>query len=184
MQRIAGDDHASATSRVSMAADVFSRTYLQRVHRFAVLVSPPGTDPEDVAQDAMVSALAQLDRYDSSRGSVDAWLWRIVVNRGRDAGRVARRIELLVERLATLGRPDHSAEVSPESLALDRIRDEELIAAVRRLPRRYRTLIALRYGAGRSSPEISEMLGMTRMAVVKATRRALDRLRNELEVSE
>jgi DNA-directed RNA polymerase specialized sigma24 family protein len=43
-----------------MTAEAFSTTYMRRVLRFAVMVSPPGTDPEDVAQDVMVTALSRL----------------------------------------------------------------------------------------------------------------------------
>jgi RNA polymerase sigma factor (sigma-70 family) len=68
-----------------------------------------------------------------------------------------------------------------EASVFRRPRDRELIEAVRRLPRRCRSVMALRYGAGLSSAEIAGALGTTRMAVVKATRRALDRLRTELE---
>ena len=84
----------------------------------------------------MVRALAHLDRFDPARGTAEAWLWRIVVNLAHDAGRLAGRTELLLERLASRAGP--LAEVSAETAALDRIRDQDLIAAVRRLPRRYR----------------------------------------------
>jgi RNA polymerase sigma-70 factor (ECF subfamily) len=162
------------------AAETFAAAHLPRVLRFAVMVSPPGTDPEDLAQEAMVRALAHLDRFDPARGTADAWLWRIVVNLARDAGRLAGRTELLLERLAS--RAGGLAEVSAETAALDHMRDQDLLEAVRRLPRRYRSLIALRYGAGLSSPEIAKLLGTTRMAVVKASGRALARLRTDLEV--
>ena len=73
-------------------------------------------------------------------------------------------------------------ESSAESAALERLHNRELVEAVRRLPRRYRSLIALRYGAGLSPTQIANTLGTTPMAVIKATRRALDRLRQDLEV--
>jgi RNA polymerase sigma-70 factor (ECF subfamily) len=170
-----------STKPRAMTAEALSATYLPRVLRFAMLVSPRGIDPEDVAQDAMVTALGRLDQFDPSRGSVDAWLWRIVVSRARDAGRVARRTELLLERILAPSDQGLTLEPSPESVVLERLRDQDLIAAVRRLPRRYRTVIALRFGAGLSSPEVAEMLQTTRMAVVKTMRRALDRLRKDLE---
>lgn len=155
-------------------------TYLPRVRQFAVMVSPSGTDPDDLAQQAMVRALERPERLEPGRGSFDAWLWRVVVNLARDAGRLSRRTDLLVGRLAMHG-GGGSAAVSPERLALDQLRDEQLIDAVRRLPRRHRSLIALRYGAGLSAAEIAECLGTTRMTVAKTLRRALDRLRADLE---
>ncbi len=142
------------------------------------MVSPQEADPEDLAQQALLRALEAVDTYDPCRGPLDAWLWRIVVNVGRDAGRVARRREMLRERLIR-GQP-LAERANPESAALDQLRDGVLIDAVRDLPRRYRSLIALRYGADMSSGEVADALGTTRMAVAKGTRRALDALRARL----
>lgn len=160
-----------------VTAEELVATYLPRVHRFAVLVSPPGIDPEDLAQQAMLRALERLGRFDPGRGPLDPWLWRVVVNLARDAGRLSRRGEVLAARLAVR----HRGDASPETVALAHLRDAQLVDAVRRLPRRHRSLIALRYGAGLSTVEIAECHGTTRMTVAKALRRALDRLRADLE---
>ena len=126
----------------------------------------------------MITAIGNLDRYDPARGSADAWLWRIVVTRGRDLGRVARRQSLLVDRISIL----RVARQSPaaEEEALDRTRDRDVIAAVRSLPKRYRTLIALRYGAELPVADVASALGISRMAAAKAMDRALKRLRTQL----
>jgi RNA polymerase sigma-70 factor (ECF subfamily) len=172
-------DEVDAAGADDLTAEALAARHLSRVHRFAVMVTPHGADPEDLAQQAMLKALEALDRFDPSRGTPDAWLWRIVVNVAHDAGRLRRGKERLVERLVAHERST-VAMVSPETLALNRLQDDELIAAVRRLPPRYRRLIALRYGAGLGSAEVARLLGTTRMAVAKATRRALDRLRTDL----
>jgi RNA polymerase sigma-70 factor (ECF subfamily) len=181
MERTGASDQMASTASPSITAEAFAATYLTRVLRFALMVSPPGTDAEDVAQDAMITALARLDTFDPSRGTMDAWLWKIVVSRACDAGRVMRRTGVLVERIASVGDRDSPISQSTDSLALERLRDQDLIAALRRLPGRYRTVIALRYGAGLSSPDIAQTLGTTSMAVKKTMRRALDRLRADLE---
>jgi RNA polymerase sigma factor (sigma-70 family) len=162
-------------------AEDLATYYANRVHRFAVVVSPPGTDPQDLAQEALVKALRAVDRFEPSQGSLDAWLWRIVVNTARDAGRMAGRTQLLLERIGVRAEMDHAE--SAEALALKRIDDRLLLEAVRRLPKRYRGLIALRFGAGLTYPEIADAVGSSRMAVLKATQRALERLRNDLEVN-
>ena len=171
-----GDLHQPYAHELS--AEAIANRYVPRVHRFAVLVSPPPADPDDVAQQAILKALEQMNRFDPRRGSLESWLWRLVVNAARDAGRVARRRELLIEQLVRTHRTALMA--SPENLALDSLRDEQLVAAVRRLPVRYRSLIALRYGAGLGMVEVAAALGITRMAAAKGMRRALDRLRSDL----
>jgi RNA polymerase sigma factor (sigma-70 family) len=50
-----------------------------------------------------------------------------------------------------------------------------------RLPKRQRTLVALRFGAGLSYREIGHQLGLSEAAALMAVRRALTRLRHELQ---
>ena len=173
-----GDHPAEPEVASRGLAELIVDTYLPRVRRFAVMVSSPRADPDDLAQEACVRALERAHQYDASRGTVDAWLWRIVVNLARDAGRASRRSALLATRLAQ--HASTSPLSSPETVALTHIRDDALVAAVRRLPRRNRTVIALRYGAGLTTVEIAECLGTTRMATAKTLRRALDRLHEDL----
>src|SRR6266853_135018 len=154
------------------------RLYADQVFRFAALVSNGTSDAEDLAQEALERAIRAIDRYDSGRGAVEAWLWRIVVNAARDRGRVEQRGRLLFERLAAfLPRQEAAAELTIDSA----VSDEELLGAVRSLPRRSRTLIALRFGADLDYAEVGVALGMSPAAAGVATRRALADLRRLLE---
>jgi RNA polymerase sigma factor (sigma-70 family) len=135
-------------------------------------------DAADVAQEAIERAMRNLDRFSPVRGSFDAWLWRIVVNTARDAGRASSRRLALFDRLAGMhrARPLDDAE----TLALERITDQELLAAVRALKPRPRTLVALRFGAQLSFAEIGEQLGISEAAALMATKRSLESLRRTL----
>jgi RNA polymerase sigma-70 factor (ECF subfamily) len=156
--------------------------YAERVHRFAVTVAPPGHDPQDLAQEALLKALGGLDRFDPRHGSMEAWLWRIVVNTAWDAGRFNGRVQRLLDRWRLAAAGIDGAADSSEAVALRNLDDRELLAAVRRLPRRYRVIIALRFGAGLKFSEIAEATGTTRMGAQLAMRRALDKLRQDPEV--
>jgi RNA polymerase sigma-70 factor (ECF subfamily) len=160
-------------------AELLAERYAAQVHRFAAMVCRDRAQSEDLAQDAMLKAMRGLARFDPSRGSIEAWLWRIVLNAARDANRAGSRAEALWERL--VGREPPGAAEDTESIVLRRIGDAELLEHVRRLPRRYQTLIALRFGAGLSYQEMGELLGEGRSALRQATRRALLRLRAQLE---
>jgi RNA polymerase sigma-70 factor (ECF subfamily) len=153
--------------------------YWPRAHRFAAMVTRNDQDAGDVAQEAMERVIRNLGRYSAARGSFDAWLWRIVVNAARDAGRASIRRAALFERLVRFER-DHDLD-DVETVALDRIGDAELLAAVRSLAARPRTLIALRFGAQLTYAEIAEQLGCTEAAALMATRRALAALRRSLQ---
>lgn len=152
------------------------------VYRFCAMVCRDAHDAEDLAQDALLRAMRSLDRFDPARGSIEGWLWRIVVNLATDRGRAARRAESLWTGLAVRARAE--AAPSAELLALDRMRDAHLLAAVRGLPKRQRTLIALRFGADLGYAEIGALLGDSEQAVKQATYRALGALRRRLEVPE
>ncbi|MGH7777284.1 MAG: RNA polymerase sigma factor [Candidatus Dormibacterales bacterium] len=72
-------------------AAAFAEAYAQRVHRFTAMVTRNDQDSADLAQEAPLKALRGLKRHDPSKGALDAWVWRIVINTARDAGRVHRR---------------------------------------------------------------------------------------------
>lgn len=159
-------------------ADELCRLYAADVCRFAALMSRTPADAEDLAQEALLKAVRSLRTFDPSRGSVSAWLWRIVANSAKDAaGRRRRWMDLVVR--AGVMTPRQSETV--EEVALAHIRDRELREILSTLPLRDRTLLALRYGAGLDAGEAGRTLGMQPEAAGKAIRRALSRLRARME---
>ncbi len=163
-----------------LTAEDLARDYSRSVHRFAAMLCRNRADAEDLAQEALLRAMRALPRFDPRRGEIGPWLWRIVVNVARDGGRAASRAEALWERLVAHESRAHAA-VNPESVAIDRLSGTALLDAVRRLPRRSRTLIALRFGADLAYEEIGDLLGENPRALRQAMHRALGRLRAQLE---
>jgi RNA polymerase sigma-70 factor, ECF subfamily len=158
-------------------ADRLCQQYAHRVYRFAAMVARGEVEAEDLAQEALIRAIRNLAKFDPDRGSLETWLWRIVVNTARDAGRVAGRRQALWERLTER----HSEGASTESLALDRLTDAELLRAVRLLQRRDRALIALRFGADLDYAAVGRASGLSVAAATMAIHRALAKLRRNLE---
>jgi RNA polymerase sigma factor (sigma-70 family) len=154
--------------------------YADRVYRFAAMVGRDRTEAEDLAQDALERAIRGLHTYDPARGELERWLFRIVVNAARDAGRVARRRQMVWERLVSM-RP--SAEADSMDIA-DSLADETIMAAVRSLKPRDRALIALRFGADLDYAAVGTHMGLSAAAAQVATGRALALLRKQLEQME
>jgi RNA polymerase sigma-70 factor (ECF subfamily) len=157
-----------------------AEVYAGRVLRFAAMVCSDQTDSEDLAQEALIKAMRALPRLRvRDPSAVEAWLWHIVVNAARDAARGASRRRALWERLVARRDPVIAEDV--EQRALRHIGDAELLAEVRHLSARDRTLVALRFGADLSYDQIGLVLSQRPDAVRQATRRALRRLHDRIE---
>jgi RNA polymerase sigma factor (sigma-70 family) len=151
--------------------------HVESVYRFVAMVARNDQDSADLAQEALARAIRSLHRYDSAKGPLDAWLWRIVVNVARDAGRASVRRRSLGERLSGHAAADVT---TVEDEVLRHLDDVALLAEVRALPKRARTLVALRFGANLTYSEMAQQLGLTPQAALMATRRALAQLRRAL----
>ena len=156
-----------------MTPEVLCALYAEKVCRFAAVVAGHDTDPEDIAQDALLKAIAGLDRFDPARGSMEGWLWRIVANTAKDAMRRARLRALLTERLAR----SEPAVVNLEEVAVDRLAAGELLNALARLSPRDRQLIGLRFVADLDTVSVGAIVGLSAESARRAIGRALDRLR-------
>lgn len=169
------DNRDGIARTAALTADALCQTYAPRVYKFAQLVSTDSTDAEDLAQDALERAIRGLNTFNPARGEVEGWLWRIVVNAGRDAGRIAGRQRLVFELLADRWALDEKVV----DLG-DQLRSEEVLKAVRELSSRHRAVVALRYGGDLSYRHVGQALGISEAAALMATRRALAKLRARL----
>jgi RNA polymerase sigma-70 factor (ECF subfamily) len=165
---------------VALSPEVLCHLYTPKVCRFAAMIARSSDEADDLAQDALLRAVRAIGSYDPAKGTPDAWLWRIVVNAGRDA---ARRRELARGLLESLMFTAPRESQSVEDAVLVRLRDADLHAHLRSLPHRDRTLLALRYGAGLDIADVGEAVGLNADSTGKAIRRALARLRKRLEVT-
>ncbi|MBS1880977.1 MAG: RNA polymerase sigma factor [Actinobacteria bacterium] len=155
------------------SADAVASLYTahwRRAHRAAYLVVHDAAAAEDVAQDAFLAAVDALDRFDRRRPFAP-WLHRIVVNRALDW---ARR-----EGLRQRVEPERS---EPWARAAEPELGDELMAALRELPPDQRAVVVLRHLLEYTPGEIATMLELPRGTVNSRLRRALDRLRETIEV--
>jgi RNA polymerase sigma factor (sigma-70 family) len=162
-----------------VTAEQFCEQYAPAVCRFAAMAAKSSSEAEDIAQEAILHAVRRLDTFDPSRGEIGAWMWRIVANVARDHQRAERRRFAIWARLS---RVREAAAESVESIAIDHIDNQRLLASVRGLEPRDRTLLALRFGADLDLRAVGRALSMSDAAAGRAVLRALDKLRRQLEV--
>jgi RNA polymerase sigma factor (sigma-70 family) len=128
---------------------------------------------EDLTQATFERALRAWSRFDRRRSSERTWLLSIARNLLTDHHRRERhrRTEQLdAAPPPSVAGPDDQGDSNPE-----------LIAALAGLSDREREVIALRYGADLSGPEIAEMLGLSLANVQQVASRALRSLRAALD---
>jgi RNA polymerase sigma-70 factor, ECF subfamily len=141
------------------------REHWPRAHRAAYLVVQDAAAAEDIAQEAFLSALRNLDRFDGRR-PFGPWLHRIVVNRAIDWSRA----RALRRELAEI---PGSEDFDTGDLGTF---SEGVAAGLASLPPDQRAVIVLRYLLEYTPGEIAEMLEMPRGTVNSRLRRGLDRL--------
>jgi RNA polymerase sigma-70 factor (sigma-E family) len=146
--------------------DVFDRLY-----PLARAIAQRVTRDRDRAEEIAAEALTRLFvrwAWLARRPHRDAWVLRVTTNLAIDA----------VRRQARRPVPNSDAPPSdPVVLIADRM---ELAGALRRLPRRQREVVALRYLADMSEQQVAELLGVSGGSVKTHLHRGLSALRKTL----
>jgi RNA polymerase sigma-70 factor (ECF subfamily) len=153
------------------------RAHWGRSYRAAYLVVHDAAAAEDVAQEAFLAAVRNLDRFDAGR-PFGPWLHRIVVNRAIDWSR-ARALRREVgggNAIEDAADPGGGAPAAPLS--------GDIVAALASLSPEHRAVIVLRYVLEYSPGEIARMLELPRGTVNSRLRRGLDALRGLVDVEE
>ena len=148
------------------AVEALYRSHWRAAYRAAYLIVHDQAAAEDIAQEAFLSALRALDRFDRRR-PFGPWLHRIVVNRAIDWSR-ARALRGEVGEL-----PDRGSPIADPST-------DEIAPALSALSPEHRAVVVLRYLLGYSPGEIAKLLGVPRGTVNSRLRRALDQLADRL----
>jgi RNA polymerase sigma factor (sigma-70 family) len=146
------------------------RIYRSRHPRFlavaAAIVGDAG-EAADVVQDAFATALRKRRRF-RSEGSLEAWVWRIVLNKARDRRREAGRDTLMLTAEAPVSANGYAA-------------DAAVRAVLAQLPDRQREIVFLRYFAGFNYSQIAELLGISVGTVGATLNAAHAAMRSEME---
>ena len=134
-------------------------------------------DAEDLTQQTFERALRAWDRFDPRRAAVGTWLIAIARNLLIDHYRAAspESGHVPIEDVPPSDLPADNGAQPVVGL------EPELADALDSLAQRDREVLALRYGADLTGPEIVELTGLTLANVQQIISRSLRRLREALE---
>jgi RNA polymerase sigma-70 factor (sigma-E family) len=144
--------------------------------RLAALLMGESASAEEVVADAFVAMHRRWERL-ADPHAAHAYLRASVVNGCRSVHR-HRDVEVRYRQ------PAAPEPAGPEEHALRADEDQQVMAALRRLPRRQQEVLVLRYYADASEAEIADSLGISRGAVKSHAHRGLRSLREALSQEE
>ncbi|MGE5334903.1 MAG: RNA polymerase sigma factor [Nitrososphaerota archaeon] len=147
--------------------------YFARVYRYLRMRLQSEEDAADLTQQVFLKALDALPRYQPRSTPVAAWLFTIARNTLID--RFRRQQATLPLEAAN----DVLAEHEMEAIVLRREAFEQLRALLSTLNAEARDLLALRFAAGLTTPEIADILGKRPEAVRKSLSRLLHTLKEQ-----
>lgn len=146
--------------------------YERRFHAFVGGAYAVVGEPEaarDAVQEAFARALRDRRRF-RGEGTLEAWLWRIVVNVARDVARRSRFAGLSADELAELA-----------TLGADPAGVSELRAELRALPERQRLAVFLHYYADLPYDDVARLLDVAPGTVAASLNAARKTLRHRIE---
>ena len=142
-------------------------SYGRDVHRF-LLANVGATDADDCYQETWIAALRGYPRLQHST-NLRGWLLTIASRKAIDCARTRRRVPVPVGEV-----PEVPAPAEPETSG-------EPWAAVRTLPPKQRTAVAMRYALDAEYTLIAEAMGTTENAARRNVHEGLKRLRREYD---
>jgi RNA polymerase sigma factor (sigma-70 family) len=158
--------------------DDFTRVYdrhVDQVFGFLAYRVIARDDAEDLTQLTFERALRAWSRYDPARAQPATWLLAIARNTLIDHYRASGRRRYLT--LDEMG--EHEPVAGPAEFDLGV--SSEILQALATLTERDREIVALRYGADLTGPEIAHVTGLSLGNVQQILSRSLRKMRGVLE---
>ena len=170
------------------AVEQLLETFGERVYRLALRISRSVQDAEEIAQDALWTAVRKIETF-KGEAAFSSWLFRITANaayqklRARHGQEAEVRWDAFLPQFDEDGRYLEPIEDWPlsagEKVVQGELR-EKLQEAIEALPVDYRTTYLLHDVEGLSNPEIAEILGISLPAVKSRIHRSRLFLRQKL----
>ena len=136
------------------AQEALYRQFYGFAMNIALRYSRDEMDAADILSHAFVKIFKSMHTYDASKGSLHAWIKRIVVNEGLDHIKARGRFSESVE-VETVAEPEINGNV------LDEMGAEEIMKLIQKLPPATHAVFVLYAVEGYNHREIAEKLGIS-----------------------
>lgn len=150
------------------AIEALYRSQHREFLRTATAIAGSREGGEDAVQEGLARALAARRSF-GARGSLEAWLWKVIVNAARNVRRASRPPTDAAITGASVPESSHDP------------RTERIRAALEALPERQRLVVFLRYYADLDYATIAHALDIRRGTVSATLSQAQTALRRTLE---
>ena len=150
----------------------FYTPYLFTIASNVMSTALPREDIEEVVSDSFVALWTH--RQELLPGKLKSWLAAVTRNRAKDALRAAHAAEPLDDDLLEIAAPGNME---------DHLEQQELLAAIRRLPADFRDAILLHYYQGYGISEIAEMMKVPEGTISSRLSRGRKKLEDLLKES-
>jgi RNA polymerase sigma-70 factor, ECF subfamily len=169
-----GPDHGQRLQRLDFGE------YLDGLYGYAMVLSRNRAEAEDLVQETCLRALRAIDRL-HTQSNVKGWLFTILRNIWLNQIRRRRSSDLIeLGEYENGARDPADARQDPHAVYVGRAEQEQVRAAIQRLPAEFREIIILREYEELSYQEIAALLDCPQGTVMSRLARARSKLRNLL----
>jgi RNA polymerase sigma-70 factor (ECF subfamily) len=178
------DDAEAIARAVNGDTDAFSviyEKYVGRIYNYLYYRTGTQFDAEDLTARVFYKAFDHIGQYQNKGVPFSAWLYRIahnlVANWYRDN---SRRKEVPLDDYGHL----HSQNEYPEESMVQRVENEALMKAIRKLPPHRQQMVILKFVEHLSNAEIAVVMGRSEGAIKSFYHRTLQYLKEEMRNNE
>jgi len=157
------------------AFEALFQQYKNLVYKNAYLITGSREEAEDVLQEVFVSVWRSRLTFNSNKGKITTWLYRITVNKCLEKQRKKKLACVSLEQV------DLPQTQSSDEVLVNRQEYERLIEAMNSLDTKHRAALVLRYFNDLSYEEIAQTAGVPLGTVKSRINQALKLLRGQFD---
>jgi RNA polymerase sigma factor, sigma-70 family len=153
--------------------------YKTKIYYLALKISRNTDDASDILQNTFLKVIQNLDKF-RNESSLSTWIYRIAINEAYMKWRVSKRQQRLADFKKERDLLNAMPPVFPDKEVINEELKEEIDAAVKKLPLKYRVAVILRDFQDLDYAKIGQILKLSLQTTKTRIRRARLELRKAI----